>query len=194
MRYLKQFATVLLLVGCSISWAESGTSETLLKGKQVTREALIDALKLDASAVEASDADGQDPMPKVKTRGFKLDSVETKPAQSRKASLLITFAVGSAKLTKESLGLLETMAAAMKSKALAGSKFVIEGHADPRGDEAYNLSLSQQRAESVQSFLEQHGIARENLSAVGKGSSELLNSMQPEAAENRRVTFVNLVP
>ena len=34
------------------------------------------------------------------------------------------------------------------------------------------------------------GIGRERLNAIGKGSTELLNTTQPAAPENRRVTIV----
>lgn len=194
-RWIRQGAAALLvLAACSLAWAQSGSADKVLKGRQVTRDALIEALKLDAPG---ADGEGADPMPEVKTRGFKLATAPAPAptAPSRKASLLITFAVDSARLTRESMGLLDTMADAMQSQALAGARFAIEGHADPRGDEAHNLALSQQRAEAVLAYLvEQRGIARSGLSALGKGSSELLNPRQPDAPENRRVTFVSMKP
>jgi outer membrane protein OmpA-like peptidoglycan-associated protein len=195
-RYLfaKQcFAGLVLLAGCSLCLAQSTDSETVLTGDQVTKDALINALKVDAVSESAGDPDAARNVSTRKTRGLKFVAPSPTLAPQHKASLLITFAVDSAKLTRESQGMLDMMADAMQSEALAGSTFAIEGHADPRGDEARNLQLSQQRAESVMAYLVEHrGIAKEKLRAKGKGSSELLNTQQPNAPENRRVTFINV--
>jgi len=65
--------------------------------------------------------------------------------------------------------------------------------ADPRGGEAYNMRLSQSRAESVVGYLaENHQIERGRLTPVGKGPTQLLNPARPEAPENRRVTIKRL--
>ena len=90
---------------------------------------------------------------------------------------------------------LSTVARALQSDKLAGFSFSIEGHADPRGQAEANQKLSEARAKSVVDFLvASFGILPERLSPVGKGSSELLNTDRPEAAENRRVTIVTRRP
>lgn len=48
----------------------------------------------------------------------------------------------------------------------------IRSHTDSRGDPAYNIDLSQRRAQSVVEYLVDHGIKRSRLIAKGKGSSE----------------------
>ena len=157
----------------------------VLKADQVTESALIDALAIDGPAV-ATDA---------KTRGFRAAArpdvnKAAKPGPG-KASLLITFASNSVELTAQTKGLLDILARALQSDKLAGFGFRVEGHADARGEADLNQKLSQLRAESVASYLvAQHGILPERLSAVGKGSSELLNKSQLDAPENRRVTIV----
>ena len=50
-----------------------------------------------------------------------------------------------------------------------GRKFIVEGHTDSRGSDAYNLKLSQRRVESVVKYLESKGVSREQLIPVGKG-------------------------
>jgi outer membrane protein OmpA-like peptidoglycan-associated protein len=196
LRVFQVFAGIVLLSASFVSFAQIGGNGVLLKGDQVTKDALINALKIDLSeqqppaAIEANVTSG--PI----TRGFKLPTATPQPhrvPQAGKASLLITFASDSTKLTKESIGSLDILAEAMQSKALTGGMFSIEGHADPRGDEARNIVLSQQRAQAVLTYLvDQRGIARDKLTATGKGSSELVNTQQPTAPENRRVTFVNV--
>ncbi len=48
----------------------------------------------------------------------------------------------------------------------------IEGHTDWVGSDAYNLRLSQRRAQAVVNWLVAHGISRERMRAVGKGERE----------------------
>jgi outer membrane protein OmpA-like peptidoglycan-associated protein len=193
---IKVCVSLVLLAGNAVTLAQNLATENLLKGKQVTKDALINALGGDSANGQPGDSNGSTgvgSVPAVKTRGLRLSTPPEQASKAHKASLLITFAVDSAKLTKESMGLLDTMADAMQSKSLAGSSYLIEGHADPRGDENYNMSLSHQRAESVATYLvERHGIPKASLAAKGKGSSELLNAQQLDSPENRRVTFVNL--
>jgi len=112
-------------------------------------------------------------------------------APRRDVSLLVTFVTNSSTLTSRAQQLLDVVGRALKSEQLAGLKFTVEGHADPRGTTEHNLALSQARAESVRDYLMRaHGIAGERLVPVGKGESELLNRAQPTAPENRRVTLV----
>src|SRR5688572_2567660 len=47
----------------------------------------------------------------------------------------------------------------------------ITGHTDRLGTEAYNLKLSQRRAEAVKDYLVRNGVAPNRLSAVGKGEA-----------------------
>lgn len=110
-----------------------------------------------------------------------------------KVSLLITFETGSATLTQQSRKSLDVVGQALASSKLAPFRFAIEGHADPRGNPATNLALSQQRAQSVRGYLvDTMKIDGARLDAVGKGDREPMNKANPEAPENRRVTIVNL--
>lgn len=166
----------------------ASAQEVVLKGSQVTESALIDALAIDGPAGPEGG----------KTRGFRPATRVTgdKPAaapkpNAGKASLLITFASNSAELSSETMATLDVLARALQSDTLAGFTFKVEGHADPRGDAAQNLALSQQRAESVANYLvTKHAILTERLTAIGKGSSELMNRARIDAPENRRVTIV----
>lgn len=149
-----------------------------LKPAEVTVERITDALAPDAAGPRG--------------RGFapanKAESGRQRPAS---AAVLITFVTDSSELTAESRAALDVVARAMRGDALAGKSFVVEGHADRRGGDEYNLELSRARAESVVAYLvRDHGIARERLVPVGKGSGEPLNRTRANAQENRRVTFI----
>ncbi|MEO8279917.1 MAG: OmpA family protein [Ideonella sp.] len=163
--------------------------DVVLKGSQVTESALIDALTVEGpKGPEGAKTRGFRPA----TRSQEASAAPAKPGPG-KASLLITFATNSADLSSETMATLDVLARALQSDALAGFTFKVEGHADPRGDAAQNLLLSQQRAESVSNYLvTKHAILPERLEAVGKGSSELMNRSRADAPENRRVTIVTV--
>ena len=68
----------------------------------------------------------------------------------------------------------------------------IEGHTDTTGTAAYNMKLSQRRADSVLAFLIESGLASERMTAVGYGMERPLadNTTAGGRARNRRVELV----
>lgn len=69
----------------------------------------------------------------------------------------------------------------------------LEGHTSAEGDVAANQKLSEDRAQAAVDFLVNHeGIDASRLEAVGKGSTELKNTDDPMAPENRRTEFIVL--
>jgi outer membrane protein OmpA-like peptidoglycan-associated protein len=186
----------LALASLALVAAASAQPGRVLKDDEVTESKLIDALAPDTASPPAG----------VRTRSLRVApaapagttaaaagataAAAAAPAR-RDVSLLVTFHTNSAELTPRAQQLLDVVGRAMKSEQLAALSFVVEGHADPRGNPDANLRLSQARAESVRAYLVQsHGIDAARLAAVGKGDRELLNTQQPAAAENRRVTIV----
>lgn len=137
------------------------------------------------------------PRKPVRTRSIRIarDDVGTPavaPAPAR-VSLQITFETNSATLTPRARQSLDVVGQALASDRLGTFRFGIEGHADPRGAPAANLTLSQLRARAVRSYLVEHlKIDPARLEAVGKGDREPVNASNPDAPENRRVTIVNL--
>jgi outer membrane protein OmpA-like peptidoglycan-associated protein len=67
----------------------------------------------------------------------------------------------------------------------------IEGHTDSRGNDAYNLDLSQRRAAAVRAHLIELGVAASRVSSEGFGETKPLDSGQNAQAweKNRRVEF-----
>jgi outer membrane protein OmpA-like peptidoglycan-associated protein len=112
-----------------------------------------------------------------------------KPVQ-RSIDLVIQFDFDSARLQTVSKPLLDQLAEAMKSERLSPMHFRIEGHTDAKGSDSYNKGLSQRRADAVQQYLKDQGIATERMNTQGLGASQLLYPDQPQAAENRRVRIV----
>jgi outer membrane protein OmpA-like peptidoglycan-associated protein len=74
-------------------------------------------------------------------------------------------------------------------------KVEIQGHTDTRGDDGYNLELSQNRANAVRTYLIDRGIAPDRLVAAGYGEQQLIDPATTEEAHaaNRRVQFIVLV-
>jgi len=70
----------------------------------------------------------------------------------------------------------------------------VAGHTDSRGSDAYNMKLSQQRAEAVRNYLVSKGIAADRLSAKGYGESQPVadNATDEGRFKNRRVELVRI--
>ena len=66
---------------------------------------------------------------------------------------------------------------------------VAEGHTDSIGTEAYNLKLSQRRADAVRTYLVDHGISADRIRTEGFGESRPVasNDTADGRAQNRRV-------
>ncbi len=102
----------------------------------------------------------------------------------------ITFDVGKATLKPEADVELNRIKGIMDQDP--SIKFEVQGHCDNTGSASVNDKLSQERAEAIVARLVQFGIAKDRLTAVGKGSREPIadNSTDEGRAKNRRVEFV----
>lgn len=63
-------------------------------------------------------------------------------------------------------------------------KVTIENHCDFRGNEKYNLKLSQKRSEALKAMMVKKGITASRLEAIGMGSSKLLVTKEEAEREN----------
>lgn len=100
----------------------------------------------------------------------------------------VEFAYESAQLLPEATPILEAVAVVLRAHP---EVVILEvaGHTDERGDDAFNLTLSQARAQAVVDWLIRGGIAPERLRAHGYGETVPLALGHSEAAwsRNRRV-------
>jgi len=69
---------------------------------------------------------------------------------------------------------------------------LIEGHADERGTPEYNIALGERRAKAVETYLENLGVASEQLSVVSYGEEKPTVKDRSEGAfaKNRRAVIV----
>ncbi len=105
----------------------------------------------------------------------------------------VQFDTNKATIKKESFGLLNQVAATLKNHVDI-KRGRVEGHTDYVGKAAYNVKLSQRRAESVREFLIKAGIDAARLDAVGYGDAKPIGpNTNPKGREmNRRVAFTIL--
>jgi outer membrane protein OmpA-like peptidoglycan-associated protein len=107
--------------------------------------------------------------------------------------LEITFDYNSANISAKSMPSVQALGRALTSPDLKGSTFVVAGHTDAAGGEAYNQDLSERRADSIKRYLvDKYSIAATDLVTVGYGKSKLKDPSQPLAEVNRRVQVVNM--
>jgi outer membrane protein OmpA-like peptidoglycan-associated protein len=106
----------------------------------------------------------------------------------------ILFEFNKSELQEQSKQTLDKVVLAMSTN----QKFNIElsAHSDSKGGDAYNLKLSEQRANSAKNYIISKGIAGNRISSKGYGESKLLNNCgnnvicsDDEHAVNRRLEF-----
>lgn len=102
----------------------------------------------------------------------------------------IYFATDSAVILERSFPIIEAVAA-----TLVGNPQIqyleIQGHADERSSDEYNIRLTRDRAASVLEALSQRGVARDRMRSAGYGERCPVNPQHNETAweQNRRVEF-----
>lgn len=122
--------------------------------------------------------------------GTAAECAKQQAAQTAEAEgfdLLITFEIGSDRLSAQARSNLDEFARALSDPSLVSARFNVDGHTDARGSDAFNQALSVRRAESVVRYLESRGVDRDRLQAKGHGESDLRNPSDPFDGINRRV-------
>ncbi|MCA9666776.1 MAG: OmpA family protein [Myxococcales bacterium] len=101
----------------------------------------------------------------------------------------VYFATARTRILARSFRLLNEVGSALKDNPKIHVR--IEGHTDSRGSDAYNLRLSQGRANSVRLYLIRRGIDAARMEAKGYGESNPIasNRTRTGRAQNRRVEF-----
>ena len=105
----------------------------------------------------------------------------------------INFETAKAVIKPESYHILDEVSAQLRAHPEV-LKLRIEGHTDSVGADAYNLKLSQARADAVKAYMVNKKVDAKRLVAVGYGESKPIASNKTPfgRAQNRRVQFVIL--
>ena len=129
------------------------------------------------------DEDGcPDEAPRVRVSGERIEILDK-----------VFFEVAKDIIRPVSYGILNQVARLLKQRP--DIKLVqVEGHTDSQGSSAYNLDLSQRRAQAVLDYLVKAGVAKDRMVARGFGEEVPIESNETEEgrARNRRVEFVIL--
>ncbi len=101
----------------------------------------------------------------------------------------IRFNTGSADIDTVSFGLLDRLVRTLLS--CPDARVEIGGHTDSQGSDTSNLTLSEARAQAVYDYVDDAGIARSRIIAVGYGESDPIatNDTEEGHAQNRRIEF-----
>jgi outer membrane protein OmpA-like peptidoglycan-associated protein len=166
-----------------------------LRPKPVTRGLSIGTPQVDP-AVKAKEISFVRTVRNRKTRSLSLGEREqiAEIASSKpNIDLEIQFDYNSADIAKTSTQAVQELGKALTNPGLKGSTFVVAGHTDGIGGDAFNQDLSERRADTIKRYLVQnYGIAGSDLVTVGYGKTKLKDANDPADPINRRVQVVNL--
>ena len=171
-----------------------------LTGHEPTSQEFIDSLKPPESGHHTRGI-GTAPAPaaakpqcaalKATTRGLGPAAAPVSDA----VAVHVVFASNSAQLSPQATKTLDELGKALSSSDLKSYCFVVEGHTDSIGSDGHNLALSQRRAQSVVSYLEdKFHIDSDRLQAVGYGKQKPIadNGTEEGRQKNRRVQIANM--
>jgi len=101
----------------------------------------------------------------------------------------VFFDLDSVELREDSRQMLQKHIAWLKR--WSSTKFVVEGHADSRGTNEYNLALAERRAAAVRDYLVSLGLTADRVTVVSLGEEQPACSEETEACwqRNRRGSF-----
>ena len=130
------------------------------------------------------------------TRSLSLaerEEIATIVTNKPKIDLEINFDYNSANISAKSLPSVQALGRALSNPDLKGSTFIVAGHTDAAGGDAYNQDLSERRADSIKRYLvDKFGVPGTDLVTVGYGKTKLKDPANPLAEVNRRVQVANM--
>ncbi|MDR0184692.1 OmpA family protein [Lysobacter arvi] len=146
-------------------FAESGTGEETTCQYKVLFDDLMLAKQSYWNPAECARFVGEPEAPKA---------VEAEPyvAAATEVSADFLFAFDSARLSPEAPAAIDAKVVEVLNKAERVESLRVIGYADRLGSAAYNLALSQRRAESVKTYLVSRGIPAEAILAEGRGIAD----------------------
>jgi outer membrane protein OmpA-like peptidoglycan-associated protein len=150
------------------------------QASEARRQADASELRADASALRAESLEAE--LADLKLRKTERGLVLTLGD--------VLFDTGQATLKSGANGTLDRLAAALRDKS--GRKVTIEGHTDNVGSDASNQGLSERRAQAVQLGLTERGVARSQITTIGKGENFPIasNDSVDGRQSNRRVELI----
>jgi outer membrane protein OmpA-like peptidoglycan-associated protein len=175
------------------------TEQQILKALTPEKKPLTRGLSVGPQTDPAATAPPPPPPQTIRGRATRSlsaterEEIATIVKDKPKIDLEINFDYNSADISAKSLPSVQALGRALSNADLKGSTFVVAGHTDAAGGEAYNQELSERRADAIKRYLvDKYGISGADLVTVGYGKSKLKDPNQPMAEVNRRVQVVNM--
>jgi peptidoglycan-associated lipoprotein len=100
------------------------------------------------------------------------------------------FAFDSANLRPDDVRVLGQVATCFISGPLKGRVLKMVGHADPRGDSDYNMTLGQSRADAVTTYMRGKGMDKSKSESTSRGAMDATGTDEPSWARDRRVDML----
>ena len=100
------------------------------------------------------------------------------------------FAYDSANVRPQDKAVLTKLATCFSTGALKGKQMRLVGHADPRGDEEYNMTLGGQRADNVKSAIVEAGLAAAQIATSSRGEMDATGTDEASWEKDRRVDIM----
>jgi outer membrane protein OmpA-like peptidoglycan-associated protein len=195
----------------TIGAALSMTAGMAAAGDTVSADTILNALKPKPSVSRGLSTGPQQPVDVAvlakettfvntlrnrKTRSLSIgerQEIAELAATKPKIDLEIQFDYNSADISKNSVTAVQELGKALSDASLKGSTFVVAGHTDAIGGEAYNQDLSERRADTIKKYLtEKYGLTGSDLVTVGYGKTRPKDANAPMDPANRRVQVVNM--
>ncbi len=192
------FIISLMLISRALAWGQDEPRLRELACEEVSRDALVDILTPKSSRTTSGvrgASRGLGAAPNCAGYQSRLSRGLTVEPVADVAAISIHFEFDSAKLTAEARASADALGSALATPGLSSYCFLVEGHTDSLGSEAYNLTLSRRRAARVIAYLtEHHAIDGGRLISAGYGEARPLaeNGDAVGRQRNRRVQVLNL--
>jgi OOP family OmpA-OmpF porin len=171
--------------GCELDADRDGVVDRLDKCPNTPAGAVVDARGCELDSDHDGVVDRLDKCPTTPA-GDKVDA----EGCSLTIALQVQFDTAKATIKPVSYPELDAFVAFMKNVPSARGE--LQGHTDNVGKAAYNLKLSQQRADSVKAYVVGKGVDASRISTRGYGLTQPVadNKTAEGRAQNRRVLFV----
>ena len=201
----RSFSLSLLTIGAALSM----TAGVALAGSDTVPAAqILNALKPKSATRGLSAGTQVDPAASAKEASF-LNTVRNRQTRSLslgerqeiadiaankpKIDLEIHFDYNSAEIARGSTQAVQELGKALSDASMKGSTFIVAGHTDAIGSEAYNQDLSERRADTIKNYLVEHyGLNGSDLVTVGYGKTRPKDPKAPMDPTNRGVQVVNM--
>lgn len=100
------------------------------------------------------------------------------------------FAYDSANIRPQDKAVLKKLADCFMTGPLKGRELRLVGHADPRGEEEYNMVLGGRRADNVKTGIAAEGLTAERIATTSRGKLDATGTDEGSWAKDRRVDVV----